>query len=143
LCGWLLLAAGCSEAPEPPAARRSPTPAAAAPAASGATAAAVPAAPQEVPSDYRPPFPERTELFAPPNAGETVRAARRTVVSDVTLKGIIEFGGRRALVEIGGLVYSLREQEQRSGVKVVSIDHPRVTLERGDQRWTASLYEPR
>lgn len=143
-CGALacLVAGGCGDAPakrgaparpaETPAAQQSPAvPAAAAPAEAATLAG------------YNPPFPEREDLFAPPNPELAAKAARSTAATDVVLKGIVQFEGARALLEIDGQVVQLRERGHHGSVHVVSIDPPRVTLKRGERTWTASLREGR
>jgi hypothetical protein len=147
LAVFALAVAGCGEAP-PTAASRAPAPMAAAPAPAPVKPPAAPALQSadvavKKAAEYKPPFPNRTELFASPNPAAAAKAARRSVVADVTLKGIVRRDVSRALLEIGGTLVHLRENEERSGVRVVSIEHPRVTLQRGEQRWTATLYEPR
>lgn len=95
------------------------------------------------PTGYTPPYPDRIDMFSPPSAKAASVAQRRAIDPDVTLRGIINFEGPRALLEIGGQVIQLREQEQQQGVEVVTIEAPKVTLQRGEKRWTVSLMDDR
>lgn len=133
---------GCGEAARPQRRGRPQQPAAAAltaPAAEPTPAA--PRRPAKKSADFKPPFPDRTDLFSPPNRAAVARTSRRSGSPDVALKGIADVEGLRALVQIGSQVFPLRQGEERNGVRIVSIDPPRVTLQRGEQRWTASLFE--
>ena len=96
-----------------------------------------------MPASYNPPFPEREDLFQPPNPELAAKSARSVAASDVVLKGIVRFEGARALLEIDGQVVAVRERSQHGSVHVVSIDPPRVTLKRGERTWTASLRDGR
>jgi hypothetical protein len=147
LCAAAMTLAGCAEeppaakprrgAPQPPSAVAAPTPAPKPVVAPPKAVAAKNAEP------YRPPFPQRTELFLPPNPAAAARSSRRSVAPDVVLKGIVKVDVPKAVVQVGGQIHSISAKQEKGGVRVVSIDPPRVTLERGEQRWTASLYETR
>lgn len=93
--------------------------------------------------EFKPPFPDRQEMFVPPSPATLASAPREAGASDVALRGFADFRGRRAVLEISGAVTVLREGEERHGIKVLAIDPPRVTLERSGQRWTESLLEAR
>ncbi len=87
------------------------------------------------------PYPDRQDLFLPPKA-RTVAADTPDVLDpDVQLKGFANVGRAKALLLIDGSVVALAAGETRGHVQVLSIDPPRVTLQRGDRQWTESLFE--
>ncbi len=89
---------------------------------------------------FDPPFPNRVELFDPP--GKPKPAARRAGTGDeqVELKGFVVVNGQqRAMFAFDGRPAVLGAGESHGDVKVVLIDGPTVTLQRGRIRWTESL----
>ena len=90
---------------------------------------------------FQPPFPDHKDLFLPPKhkpaAGETPYA----VDPDVTLMGFVNVSGLRALLAIDGVVAPLQAGESRGDVRVLSVEPPRVMLERGQRRWTETLFD--
>lgn len=88
---------------------------------------------------FSPPFPDRVDLFEPPNR------ARGTVHRDdefgesVELKGFINVQGPRVVLLIDGVIAPIAEGGEKYGVQVISIDPPSVVLQRGRRRWTATL----
>jgi hypothetical protein len=95
---------------------------------------AMPARPAGRP--FEPPYPDRHELFAPPDPAQV--SQQRTPLS-VALRGFVEFEGRCVLLEIDGKVNVLRAGQECQGIEVISIDPPGVTLQSGGHRWTAQL----
>ncbi len=89
---------------------------------------------------YSPPYPERKELFIP-----TQRAKSLTRHSDgefddaVDLVGFVTVDEPRAVLTIDGVATSLAAGSQKYGIEVISITPPKVVLQRGRTRWTASL----
>ncbi len=87
---------------------------------------------------YQPPFPDRVDLFlAPKREG---RSKNRNDQEDaVELLGFVNVDLQRAVLMINGAVYPVAEGDTRFGVEVISIQPPAVVLQRGRQRWQASL----
>jgi hypothetical protein len=147
----LVATAGCqsAEAPasEPTAVNEAPTPA--------VTSAAAPAKPKSSPArtpdlanpkvtsaqvvEFKPPFPERADLFeAPKRAQSTVRRDDEHGQT-VELKGFVNVGEPSAVLSIDGVLSSIPEGSEKYGVQVISIQPPKAVLQRGRSRWTATL----
>jgi hypothetical protein len=139
---------GCQSEVEPSAdsvvAVEPPAPAPAAPAKAENTAARTPelANPKEATTSvaaFSPQFPERLELFEPPKRAQgTVRRDGEDGQS-VELKGFINVDQPRAILSIDGVISIIPEGGEKYGVRVWSIQPPTVVLERGRQRWPATL----
>jgi hypothetical protein len=90
-------------------------------------------------AQFTPPFPERLELFEPP------KRAQGTVKRDdehgetVELKGFINVDQPRVILSIDGVVSPVPEGGEKYGVRVIAIQPPSVVLQRGRNRWTATL----
>lgn len=89
------------------------------------------------PQAYKPPFPERVDLFVPPQRGRKVAANNRKEGA-VEFHGISNVDEPKALLSIDGVLYPVAEGESKLDVKVVSIKPPAVVLQRGGQVWQAS-----
>jgi hypothetical protein len=90
-------------------------------------------------NDFKPPFPERTELFDPPKrALSTVRRDDEHGQS-VELKGFITVDRPRVVLSIDGVISPIPEGGEKYGVHVISIQPPKVVLQRGRNRWVATL----
>jgi hypothetical protein len=146
------IVAGCQSAEKPTAA-----PIAASPPMRTASAA-VPAAPAKAKSsgpltadlatqkvtaaqvaEFKPPFPERNDLFeAPKRAQGTVRRDDEQGQS-VELKGFINVDQPRVVLSIDGVISPIPEGGEKYGVQVISITPPKAVLQRGRSRWTATL----
>jgi hypothetical protein len=88
---------------------------------------------------FTPPFPDRLELFeAPKRAQSTVRRDDEHGET-VELKGFINVDQPRVVLSIDGVVSPVPEGGERYGVRVISIQPPSVVLQRGRNRWTATL----
>lgn len=90
--------------------------------------------------DYKPPFPGRIDLFAPPK--QASRIARQTTGdtnASVVLLGFAKLDTQRAVLAIDNRVYPVGAGEESSGVRVISISPPQAVLQRGRSRWTASI----
>lgn len=127
--------AGCTQPPPKPAAV---DPAAAAPLekkAPAPTAAKV----WHLPTDFKPPFPERPDMFLPPGQDVLAKSPRQNGAPDVILRGFANLEGAVAILEIGGVMVFLREGDERHGIQVVSVRPPQVTLRRGNQQWSENL----
>ena len=149
---WLLvlgiLTAGCHRsaepAAEPTAAVDAPMPTAAAQAKPEDKSAPTPelANPTETAAHtaaFTPPFPDRLELFeAPKRAQSTVRRDDEHGET-VELKGFITVDQPRVILSIDGVISPVPEGGEKYGVRVISIQPPSVVLQRGRNRWTATL----
>ncbi len=87
---------------------------------------------------YVAPFPSRTNLFVPPKQGPITRSSRVTEGA-VQLRGVVDVGEPRAILDIEGAIALVPVGREEYGVKVVSIENKTVTLQRGGNKWTASL----
>jgi hypothetical protein len=89
--------------------------------------------------DFKPPFPERADLFeAPKRAQGTVRRDDEHGQT-VELKGFVNVGEPSAVLSIDGVLSSVPEGGEKYGVQVISIQPPKAVLQRGRSRWTATL----
>jgi len=57
----------------------------------------------------------------------------------IELLGFVNVEGQRVVLSIDGLVASIAEGDTQRGIEVVSIQPPSVVLQRGRQRWKATL----
>jgi len=57
----------------------------------------------------------------------------------VELKGFINVDQPRVILSIDGVVSPVAEGGEKYGVQVISIQPPSVVLQRGRNRWTATL----
>jgi len=89
-------------------------------------------------TEYEPPYPTRRDKFIPPKVGLAPRSNDDGVAA-VQLKGLVNVGEPRAVLDIEGATTLLAVGSEKYGVRVISIDDLKVTLERGRTRWTASL----
>lgn len=89
-------------------------------------------------SDYQPPFPNRVELFVPPKrqGGAPTEGVQQ---NSVELIGFVRVDRQRAVLTIDGNVAAIPVGETQFGVQVISIKPPKVELQRGRQRWQATL----
>lgn len=160
LC-WI--AAGCSEAPSESAAESTATNVIAATPSSSlpnapapltlathekAASASPPVTPEIAPeapasgdatltpvADYQPPFPDRVDLFVAPKREGGAHAHGESV----KLLGFVEVDQPQALLSINGETTPVAAGEMENGVEVISIQPPTVLLQRGRQRWQATL----
>jgi hypothetical protein len=88
---------------------------------------------------YTPPFPDRVDLFVAPKRQGGGPAAEGSTSGSVELGGFVVVDRPRAVLTIDGQMASLAEGESEFGVEVISIQPPKVILQRGRQRWQATL----
>ncbi len=135
-----LLAVGCQSAEKP---AEAPVAAADAPAASSdeaLTSSPAPAAAAATAvAEFDPPFPGRTELFAPSRRGPTTIRRDEEHGDTIELKGFVDVDGPRAVLSIGGVLSPIPVGGEKYGVQVISIKPPQAVLQRGRNRWTASV----
>ncbi|WP_425399767.1 hypothetical protein [Aeoliella sp.] len=134
----LLIATGCQRAAPEPAA----DPSVAAPIAEAKPATIEPSVDprqvlREAMASYVAPYPGRSDLFVPPK--DAPQQARSVSDGNVQLRGLVDLGEPRAILDIEGATALVPVGQEKYGVKVVSIDGDEVTLERGQTKWTASL----
>jgi hypothetical protein len=89
-------------------------------------------------AEFKPPFPERNELFEAPKRKSTVRRDDEHGQS-VELKGFMNVDQPRVILSIDGVISPIPEGGEKYGVKVISIQPPNALLQRGRSRWTATL----
>ena len=89
---------------------------------------------------FEPPFPDRTNPFqAPKRQGRASLKAKGQNESAIELLGFVNVNGPRVALSIDGLVETASEGEKLQGIEVISIKPPAVLLQRGRQRWQATL----
>lgn len=93
----------------------------------------------QVKTDFKPPFPNRVELFLPPENRPPSSDVRVSSRDDVVLMGFANVAGPRTVLKIDGIVAPLGVGESRGDVRVLAIDPPKVDLQRGERRWTENL----
>jgi len=89
-------------------------------------------------AEFTPPFPQRQELFEPPQRQSTARRDD-SHGETVELKGFIDVDQPRVVLSIDGVIASVPEGGEKYGVQVISIEPPTVVLQRGRNRWPATL----
>ena len=94
------------------------------------------------PRVFKPPYPQRRELFLPPQKPVDAAAVEQVGRPRVKLKGFANLDGLKALVSVDGVVSAVESGQFRGDVQVISIKPPRVTFQRDGHRWTESLYTP-
>lgn len=157
ICVVAVSVIGCGDSGVNGSAVKAPTPfdaaAANARAVSEATSRAAEADAQGTPADmsatlektvekvaYESPFPDRLNLFEPQK--RSARAAKRSsgdVADSVVLMGFAKLDEPKVVLAIDGIVSPLADGQEFGGVTVISIAPPRAVLQRGRNRWTASI----
>ena len=89
-------------------------------------------------AEFTPPFPQRLTLFEPPQRQSTARRDNENGET-VELKGFIDVDEPRVVLSIDGVISSVPEGGEKYGVQVISIEPPSVVLQRGRNRWPATL----
>jgi hypothetical protein len=88
---------------------------------------------------FSPPFPDRDDLFEPPKRAKGAVRRNDELGATVELKGFINVDRPRVVLSIDGVISSLEEGGEKYGVQVISIQPPTVVLQRGRDRWPATL----
>ena len=88
---------------------------------------------------YEPPFPDRVDLFVAPKREGGAAATPGTTDTAVELMGFVRVADLKAVVSINGEVAPMGVGESRFGVEIISISPPNIVLQRGRQRWQATL----
>jgi hypothetical protein len=87
---------------------------------------------------YKPPFPDRVDLFVAPKR-QGGGPAQANGDNAVELMGFVRVDRQRAVLSINGEITPLAEGESQFGIEVISVRPPMVVLQRGRQRWQATL----
>ncbi len=90
-------------------------------------------------AEFKPPFPERTDLFVPPKGSQSPVRRDDEHGQTVELKGFIDVDQPRVVLSIDGVISAIPEGGEKYGVHVNSIQPPKAVLQRGRNRWTATL----
>ncbi len=90
-------------------------------------------------AEFSPPFPERLELFEPPQRAQGAVSRDDELSETVELKGFINVDQPLAVLSIDGVMSSIPEGGEKYGVQVISIQPPSVIWQRGRNRRTATL----
>lgn len=88
---------------------------------------------------FNPPFPDRLDLFEPPKRAQTAVKRDDEHGESVELKGFINVDQPRVILSIDGVISPVPEGGEKYGVHVIAIQPPSVVLQRGRNRWTATL----
>ena len=140
-----LLAAGCHSAETPTATEvdgteiDAPEIDASTPPPSSSSSLPSPDAAATVAASFDPPFPGRTELFAPPRRGPSTMRRDDEHGDTIELKGFVNVNGPQAVLSIDGVLSPIPAGGEKYGVQVISINPPQAVLQRGRNRWTASV----
>ena len=90
-------------------------------------------------AEFKPPFPERADLFEPPKRAQNTVRRDDEHGQSVELKGFVNVDGPRVVLSIDGVISPIPEGGEKYGVQVISIQPPKAVLQRGRSRWTATL----
>ncbi len=87
------------------------------------------------------PYPERVDPFRQPINSEVIASRRDASVQQLNLKlkGFIDVGDRKAVLEINEKIVVLATGETRHDIRMIEMTPHAVTLQRGRHRWTESL----
>jgi hypothetical protein len=88
---------------------------------------------------FEAPFPDRVDLFLPPKREGGPAASQDAGDGSVELVGFVKLDRLRALLSVNGELAPVAEGGTQFGIEVISVKPPNVVLQRGRQRWQASL----
>ncbi|MEM6330638.1 MAG: hypothetical protein AAF790_10360 [Planctomycetota bacterium] len=88
---------------------------------------------------YQQPFPNRTELFAPIRRAPIAKRSDEESGGTVELTGFANVDRPKVILTIDGIPSPMQVDDERYGVRVISISPPSAVLQRGRTRWTATL----
>jgi hypothetical protein len=89
--------------------------------------------------EFKPPFPERADLFEAPKRAQSTLRRDDEHGQSVELKGFVNVDEPRVVLSIDGVISPVPEGGEKYGVQVISIQPPKAVLQRGRSRWTATL----
>ncbi|HEX6963741.1 MAG TPA: hypothetical protein VF175_17875 [Lacipirellula sp.] len=98
-----------------------------------------PTTPKPTAAEYTPPFPDRVDLFVPPKRQGGVVLKEGGTEDAVELLGFIRLDKQQVVLSVNGQLTRIAEGDSQYGIEVISIQPPEVVLQRGRQRWQASL----
>jgi hypothetical protein len=90
-------------------------------------------------AQYQPPFPDRVDLFVPPKRQGPARVKEGETEDHVELLGFVRVDRPEVVLSVNGQIAAIPEGDTEMGVEVISIQEPKVVLQRGRQRWQASI----
>lgn len=149
IAAGLILSAGCSSTAPEPQSRRDDSDSSAAGLPDESQIASSPADPSSAESHeanekWQPPFPDNVDFFAPP-ASDSANEARPgdRDRAEVRVIGFSQMAGDvpKALLEIAGRIEMAAIGDSLSGLTVVAIDDPSVTLQSQNDRWSVALFD--
>lgn len=88
---------------------------------------------------FEPPYPHRENLFLAPKRSAVHKDTPGNNQQSVELLGFANVQGPRVILSIDGIVVPMPEGMTQSGIEVISIQPPAVVLQRGRERWQATL----
>jgi hypothetical protein len=100
---------------------------------------AEPAPEKSAVAEYQPPFPDRVDLFVPPKRQGPARVKEGETEDHVELLGFIRVDRPQVVLSVNGQIAAIPAGDTEMGVEVISIQEPKVVLQRGRQRWQASI----
>lgn len=95
---------------------------------------------QQIP--FVPPYPDRENPFM--YVGENVSQGDSTFsgsLSTIVVQGFASANGQAVILNIAGNVRTLKVGEAISGIEIIQITPPSVTLKAGGREWTASMFD--
>ncbi len=90
-------------------------------------------------TEFKPPFPERADMFETPKRAQGMVRRDEEFGQSIELKGFVNVDEPRAILSIDGILSPVPEGGEKYGIQVISIQPPKVVLQRGRSRWTATL----
>lgn len=98
----------------------------------------------ETDGKWQPPFPDNVDFFAPPASDSTEQnQPGDRGRAEVRVIGFSQMAGDvpKALLEIAGRIEMATVGDNLSGLTVVAIDEPSVTLQSPSDRWSVALFD--
>ncbi len=97
-------------------------------------------------ADYTPPFPEKIDFFSPPELDEpdvVVPTPGAQGDRGIRVLGFVQLEGepRRVVIEVAGELCIAEAGDEVHGVKIVAVNDPDVTLQRGGRSWSLALFD--
>ena len=92
--------------------------------------------------EFRPPFPERTELFKQGAAGRSaarVHQRQEDKGEGVALKGFVHVDRPQAMLQVNGELWIAHEGDSRAELPIVRVSPPNVSITRLGQRLELSI----
>jgi hypothetical protein len=90
-------------------------------------------------AEFKPPFPERADLFEAPKRAQSAVRREDEHGQSVELKGFVTVDEPSVVLSIDGVLSTIPEGGEKYGVQVISIQPPNAVLQRGRNRWPVTL----